>query len=66
MAKTKSRWSETAEGRYFFIDDHGEIVGKVIRNYDWTYVYKDKEARMREFVSLEAAKNFVEKDVGAL
>ena len=66
MAKSKVRWSETAEGRFYYVDEHGEIVAKIIRGYDWVYSYKDKESRMREFIDLGAAKDFAEKDIGLL
>ena len=66
MAKSKSRWSETAEGRYYYVDDHGEVMAKIIRGYDWIYSYKDKESRIREFINVEAAKDFAEKDMGLL
>jgi hypothetical protein len=66
VAKTKSRWSETAEGRFYYVDDHGEVMAKIVRGYDWIYTYKDKESRIREFISADAAKEFAEKDVGAL
>lgn len=66
MVKSKARWSETAEGRFYYVDDRGEIVAKIHRSYDWVYAYKDKESRIREFINLEAAKDFAEKDIGLL
>ena len=55
--KKKARWTESSMGRMVLVDSEGQVMAKISKTMDGTFVYNDKE-----FIDAYSAQRFVESE----